>query len=76
VYYGAPVAAPEYDFARLPRSALGRPRPAALGAERRNAAFAPVDTRGFVARHRSLVTLALALAGAAVIGAAALTLRR
>ena len=76
VYYGARVAAPEYDFARLPRSALGRPQPAALGPERRNDAFRPVDRRSFVARHRSLVTAALALAGAAVIGAAALTLRR
>jgi hypothetical protein len=76
VYYGARVASPEYDFARLPRSALGRSQPAVLGPERRNDAFRLVDTRSFVARHRSLVTAALALAGVAVIGAAALTLRR
>jgi hypothetical protein len=76
--YGGSLPPPEYDFARLPRSALelARAKPAALGPERRNAEYRVVDTRSFVARHRSLVTLALALAAAAVIGAAALTIRR
>ena len=76
VYYGARVAAPQYDYARLPKSALGQPHLARLGPERRNDEFRVVDTRSFVARHRALVTAALALAGVAVIGAAALTLRR
>jgi hypothetical protein len=78
LYYGGGIRAPEYDFARLPRSALDvdHARPAALGAERANARYRPVDTRSFVARHRSLVTLALVLAAAAVIGAVALALRR
>jgi hypothetical protein len=78
VYYGARVSPPEYDYARLPRSALGldRAQPARLGPERKNAGFRLVDTRSYFARHRSLVTAALVLAAAAVIGAAALTLRR
>jgi hypothetical protein len=78
VYYGARIPAPDYDYARLPRSALDldRARAADLGPERRNPGFRLVDTRSFVARHRSLVTAALVLAAAAVIGVAALTLRR
>jgi hypothetical protein len=78
LYYGGPLRAPVYDFARLPRSALGlgRATPATLGPERANLGYRIVDTRSFVARHRSLVTLALVLAAAAVIGATALTLRR
>jgi hypothetical protein len=76
--YGGSVRAPEYDYARLPRSALelDKATTAALGPERRNAQYRFVDTRSFVAKHKSLVTLALALAAAAVIGAGALTLRR
>jgi hypothetical protein len=78
LYYGGSVRAPVYDFARLPRSALGlgRATPATLGPERANPGYRLVDTRSFVARHRSLVTLALVLAAAAVMGAGALTLRR
>jgi hypothetical protein len=78
IYYGARVPPPRYDYARLPRPALGldRARPARLGAEGLNPDFRLVDTRSIFARHRSLVTAALALAAAAVIGAAALTLRR
>jgi hypothetical protein len=78
VYYGSRVPPPDYDYARLPRSALelDRARAGELGPERANPGYRAVDTRSFVARHRSLVTAALALAGAAVIGAAALTLRR
>jgi hypothetical protein len=76
--YGGSVRAPEYDFARLPRSALqlSRARPAALGPERANAEYRVVDTRSFVARHGSLVTLALVLAAAAVMGVAAVIMRR
>ncbi|HEY8704408.1 MAG TPA: hypothetical protein VIL98_06615 [Gaiellaceae bacterium] len=78
IYYGGTVRAPSYDYARLPRSALAldRSRPGTLGAERPNPDYAVVDARSFFARHGSLVTLALVLAAAAVIGAAGLALRR
>jgi hypothetical protein len=78
VYYGGTVRAPSYDYARLPRSALAldRARPGKLGPEQPNPEYAVVDTRSFFARHRSLVTVALVLAAAAVIGAASLALRR
>jgi hypothetical protein len=78
LFYGGSVRAPKYDFARLPRSAIGvdHARIAVLGRERTNSAYRPRDNRSFVRRHMSLVTLALVLAAAAVMGAAALTLRR
>jgi len=78
VFYGGAVPASSHDYARLPRSALRLElaRPGALGAERLNPDYSVVDTRSFVAHHPSLVTLALVLAAAAVIGAAALALRR
>ena len=78
LYYGGTLRAPSYDYARLPRSALAldRARPGTLGAEQLNPDYAVVDTRSFFTRHRSLVTVALVLAAAAVIGAAALALRR
>ncbi len=78
IYYGGAVRAPSYDYARLPRSALAldRARPGTLGAERPNPDYTVVDARSFVARHRSLVTAALVLAAAAVIGAGGLALRR
>ena len=78
VYYGGRVRAPDYDYARLPRSALALPRakPGVLGPERRNAAYRVVDTRSFVERHRSLVTIALAVAAAALIATTGLALRR
>lgn len=78
IYYGGAVPAPSYDYARLPRSALAldRARPGTLGPEQPNPDYAVVDKRSFFARHRSLVTAALVLAAAAVIGAAALALRR
>jgi hypothetical protein len=78
IFYGGTVRAPSYDYARLPSSALAldRARPGKLGAEQPNPEYAVVDTRSFFARHRSLVTAALVLAAAAVIGAASLALRR
>jgi len=78
VYYGGRVRAPDYDYARLPRSALALPRakPGVLGPERRNATYRVVDTRSFVERHRSLVTIALAVAAAALIATTGLALRR
>jgi hypothetical protein len=78
LYYGGPARAPVYDYARLPRSALAlaRAKPGFLGAEVANPKFSLVDRRSFFARHRSLVTVALALAALAVIGAAGLALRR
>jgi hypothetical protein len=78
IFYGGAIAAPSYDYARLPTSALALDRalPGKLGSEQPNPEYAVVDTRSFFARHRSLVTAALVLAAAAVIGAAAFALRR
>jgi len=74
VYYGGRVPAPVYDFARLPAPAATHA--AALGAERANPAYRVLDTRSFFARHRSLVTVALALAAFVVIAAARARRRR
>ena len=49
---------------------------ATLGPERRNHLHRFFDTRSFFERHRALVTAALALAAAALIGTAALALRK
>ena len=78
LYYGGAVAAPSYDYTRLPRSALAldQARHGALGAEQANPAYRVVDNRSFFARHHSLVLIALALAAAAVLASAALALRR
>jgi len=73
MYYGGRVAAPDYDFARLPIP--GEPVAAALGPERANPEFRLVDRRSFFARHRSLVTAALATAAALLVAAGALALR-
>src|SRR2546430_1890452 len=82
---GATVAAPpeeqqlpRHDSERLPRAALARAgaRPGALGPERQNRSARVLDTRSFAQRHRSLVTLALAAAAAALIATTALALRR
>ncbi|HEY3544074.1 MAG TPA: hypothetical protein VGK79_16170 [Gaiellaceae bacterium] len=73
-YYGAALAPPLYDFARLPV-----PQPlvrGTLGAEQPNPEFRRVDTRSVFARHRSLVTTALALAAALLVAAGALAVRR
>jgi Protein of unknown function (DUF3999) len=78
LYYGGAVLAPSYDFARLPAAAVGadRARRSTLGPERTNGAYAPVDRRSFVARHAALVTAALAVAAAVVLGVALLAVRR
>ena len=78
LYYGGAVAAPSYDYARLPRSALAldRARRGVLAAEQANPAYRVVDNRSLLARHRSLVLVALALAAAVVLASAALALRR
>jgi hypothetical protein len=75
--YGGAVAAPSYDYARLPRSALAldQARRGALGVEHANPAYRVGDNRSFFARHHSLVLVALALAAAAVLASAALALR-
>lgn len=79
-YYGSPhTAAPDYDFARLPRSALGtaRPVPGRWGAARENPAFEPpADTRSFAARNPILVNGALALAALALGAVGLLALRK
>ena len=74
MYYGGRVAAPNYDFARLP--VPGEPVPAALGPERSNPEFRIVDRRSVFARHQSLVTAALAAAAGLLVAAGALALRR
>jgi Protein of unknown function (DUF3999) len=74
LYYGGSVAPPVYEFARLPGTTAARP--STLGPEHANTAYRVVDTRGFFARHRSLVTAALALGAAVVLAAGALALRR
>ena len=74
VYYGARIAPPVYDFARLPLP--GRPTPGALGPEHANPEFRLVDRRSVFARHHALVTAALAAAAALLVGAGALALRR
>jgi hypothetical protein len=74
MYYGGRVAAPDYDFARLP--VPGKAVPATLGAERSNPAFQVVDRRSFFARHEALVTAALAAAAGLLVAAGALALRR
>jgi hypothetical protein len=80
VYYGSPRAsAPNYDFARLPASALGAERAVRgrLGPERENPAFEPPpDTRSFTARNPGLVTAALALAALALGAVGLLVLRK
>lgn len=78
-YYGnTHSTAPDYDFARLPASALrfDRAAPGRLGREHKNLAFEPPpDRRSFAARNPELVTATLALA-ALVLGAVGLLVLR
>jgi hypothetical protein len=78
--YGNPGEfAPEYDFARLPRSALGldRAREARLGAERPNPDFSTEEPeRSFAEEHPRVVQLSLAVAGLVVAFAGFLAFRR
>jgi hypothetical protein len=79
-YYGSSRAdAPNYDFARLPASAVGIESAVrgGLGSEHENPAFEPpADTRSFTARNPGLVSGALAFV-ALVLGAVGLlALRR
>lgn len=75
VLYGGPAVRPEYDFAR--REVRGQPTVAVLGPERRNEVFEqPTDTRPFAERHPGLITVALALAAAALAAAGFFALRR
>jgi hypothetical protein len=74
LYYGGAAAAPDYEFARLPLQ--GAPHLARLGAERANPGYSVVDHRTLFARHRWLVTLALALGAAVLVAAGGLALRR
>lgn len=79
-YYGDSRAnAPNYDFARLPTSALGveRAMHGRLGPERENPAFEPPpDTRSFTARNPGVVTGALALSALALGAVGLLALRK
>jgi hypothetical protein len=79
LYGGRPRAAPEYEFARLPRDTLGldRLRRGTLGPAGLNADFeAARDTRSWVKRHPIVLAAALALAAAVVGLAGFLALRR
>jgi len=80
VYYGNPSAnAPDYDFARLPASALRIERavPGHLGSEHDNPAFEPPpDTRSFTERNPEVVTAALVLAALALGAVGLLALRK
>ena len=80
VYYGATaLAAPSYDFAQLPPSALraGGAVSGALGAETLNDAFEPpADMRTFFEKNRSAVNMLLVLAALVVAVGGVLALRR
>ena len=73
VLYGAPLAAPDYDFAEQP-APTEEPARATLGPERRLAAAQ--DTRSFVERNDWLVQAALALVAVVLGGVAFLAFRR
>lgn len=80
VYYGSSRAnAPNYDFARLPASAIGIDHAVhgRLGPERENPAFEPPpDTRSFTERNPEVVTGALALAALSLGAVGLLALRK
>ena len=79
VYGGRGHPAPQYELARLPRSALdlGHLRPGTLGPETLNSGFlAAPDTRSFAAKHGWLVNGALALAAFVVAAGGLVALRR
>ncbi len=77
--YGNPNGvAPDYDYARLPRSALalGRATKGTLRAERRNPEFSePGAARSFADEHPRVVQLSLALAALVVAFAGFLAFR-
>ena len=78
-YGGRDVAAPSYDFARLPASATGfeRAREGALGPESGNDLFEPpADTRTFFERNEHAVEVLLVLAAVVVAAGGLLALRR
>ncbi len=80
LFYGAPgLAAPAYDFARLPASAIGldRARESQLGGEILNVDFEPpVDTRTFFERNPNVVNGLLVLAALVAAVGGFLALRR
>jgi hypothetical protein len=79
-YYGArSVSAPDYDFARLPTSAVGAENPVSghLGPERKNPSFEPPpDTRSFATRNPEVITGALVLAALALGAVGLLALKK
>jgi hypothetical protein len=79
LYGGRRRAAPDYEFARLPRGTLdlGAVRRGTLGPPRPTAAYvAPPDMRSWAKRHPAALDAALALAAAVVAAAGFLALRR
>jgi len=80
LFYGAPAAAaPSYDFAQLPATAIGLDRAVAgsLGPESLNEDFEPpADTRTFFEKHSNLVNGLLVLAALVVAVGGLLALRR
>jgi hypothetical protein len=80
IYYGARgAAAPDYDFAQLPATAIGLRRAVegTLGPETVNAAFEPpADTRTFFERNRGALNGLLVVAAIVVAVGGLLALRR
>jgi len=80
VYYGgASARAPDYDFARLPTSAVGAEHTVSgrWGPEHENPSFEPPpDTRSFATRNPALITGALVLAAVALGAVGLLALRK
>jgi hypothetical protein len=79
LYGGARVAAPTYDFARLPDAATGfeSAREGILGAESANELFEPpADTRTLFERNDYLIEIVLVVATIIVAAAGVLALRR
>ncbi len=80
IYYGSTSASPpDYDFARLPASAMENERTVSgrLGAEHENPSFQPPpDTRSFATRNPGLITGALVLAAVALGAVGLLALRK
>ena len=75
--YGSDLAAPSYEFARLPAERPARILdPSQLPPERRNPVFDVEDTRSFVDRHGWVFQAVLAVAAVAIAAAAFLALRR
>jgi hypothetical protein len=75
LHYGAARSAPDYDFARLPASALGLPHAATLGPERLATPPKPPHAKATPPSYHWLVILGLVLAALVVAGVGVVVLR-